>query len=878
MHRERLAFMNVSVSGRPPVQFCIDLEAGDPVAEWFMVNNWIDSPVQRVFLDLIGPGSRVVDLGCHLGTFALGAAGIGAEVIAADANEMHVRLIRAAAERNGFTAFEAVNCVMGATSEPVSFVVAGPWGRVIWPGETHHRAVTLPSLTLDELLETRGWDSVDVMKMDVEGSEIAVLQGATRLLESGCRPAIVFECNGPGLHFSGSTVNGLRQALADLGYELYHIDHLRQNVLVRTEPDAPQPEAVADYLAVTSLPESLLATWTVEQPYSLERTAMRLIDHAASDASGYRRYVAQLLESGPPELTRHPLVLPCIRALALDTRAEVRDEIGSSPEGAPREGTAPAPGDPGDDLVVLAVDVAVAQPLALDLPPALELAPAVEALGSVSFHLCKGQALGVLADERAAMAALFGALAGSRTATGDLAVQGRVHRLSSIDALVERELTVAENIAVIAAWFGGHGQEVRARVDNLVDFLAIRELMDTRFSAIPPEKALKLVIATVIESMSGGLLLVDPLPLPLDEGFRAWTKARLGELQRTRGLAVIQAVESGDELIAATERGLWLAGGETVACGHWQSLEQAFQESRLDPQRAAVPRAEPRPLPAHAVPRLADAADIGTDVLVAALLGPDGPGSALDGRRDRPGELLQPWRDSVHLFPGLRAVVLHDGLPEDVLERLASPQITFIEAPPPARSLPPALRRYEALAALLAGAESLQRLWFTDIDDVGFVLHPFRWLDGLGLADTQLCIGEEWGPGAGNEWFERACQSLGPEYEALLEAPWSSRPLLSPSAWAASRSTAVELTGLLLGEIDRLQAELDDPEIPVLPVLNLVAQRHLGSRLATFKVDASLSGPIDEAGVFVRGAGNPVVHNREKAMALVGELRARSSR
>lgn len=877
---ERPAFMRVSVAGRPAVQIGVDLESNDPYAQWFLHHDWIDEPVMRAFLDLVRPGARVLDLGSHVGTFSLAAAGVGAEVIAADANPKHVRLVEAAAARNGFERFRVAHGVVGSTTEPVPFLEAGMHGRVIWPGESDERAVVRPALTVDGLLAESGWDAIDAVKMDVEGSELEVLRGARALLERGCRPPLVLEGNATALAQAGSSISELRTALADLGYELYQIDHLRPGVLVRTPPDTPQPEAAVDYLAVTALPEQFATGWTVEPPFSLERTLIRLLDQASSDARGYRRYAASVLAGGPPGLRTHPLAVAGRNALELDIADEVVHAIAAEiPADAPT-GATPAPGDHGSDVAVLAIDLAVAQPLALDLPPAFDLAPAVQALHGVSFHVRAGQALGVVADTPGDATALIGALTGARSFSGRLHVRGPVALVSSVAALVERELTVAENIAVIAGSFGGDIGEVRGRIDALADVAGIRELFGRPLRDIPAPAVLKLVLTVAIESMTRGLLVIDALPPILDERYRAWARQRLAE-RCSHGLAVVQVGSGAGELMVTPDRGLWLADGTAVACGHWESVEHAFQQARLGLRRQA-PRVAPRPrrVTAPAPAGIGSGIEIGSEVLVAALLTSPSPGEgapqgAVHGDL---ADYLQPWVDSVHLFPDLQAVVLHDGLPPTVIEQLASPQLSFLAAPPPNRPLPAPLRRYEALAGLLAGAEQVERLWFTDIDDVGFVLHPFRWLDALGLADTHLCIGEEWGSGEGNEWLARACRELGPAYDALLRPPWTNRPLLSPSAWAASRATAVELTELVLDEVDRLQADGAGADIPALPVVNLVAQRHLAARLVTFKLDASLSGPIDEAGAFVRGIGNPMIHDRQKALAVVGELKRRTGR
>src|ERR1700685_1876723 len=81
MSGSNLAFVPVAIAGAPTIYVCIDRSAGDPVAAWFADHDWIDEPVQRAFVELVRRGSRVLDLGCHLGTFSLAASALGADVL-----------------------------------------------------------------------------------------------------------------------------------------------------------------------------------------------------------------------------------------------------------------------------------------------------------------------------------------------------------------------------------------------------------------------------------------------------------------------------------------------------------------------------------------------------------------------------------------------------------------------------------------------------------------------------------------------------------------------------------------------------------------------------------------------------------------------------
>lgn len=74
--------------------------------------------------------------------------------------------------------------------------------------------------TLDAEVERRGWPSVDFLKIDAEGYDFHVLEGARRLFENGKVAYGQFEYNSPW-RLSGSTLTYAISWLRDLGYECF---------------------------------------------------------------------------------------------------------------------------------------------------------------------------------------------------------------------------------------------------------------------------------------------------------------------------------------------------------------------------------------------------------------------------------------------------------------------------------------------------------------------------------------------------------------------------------------------------------------------------------------------------------------------------------
>jgi hypothetical protein len=85
-------------------------------------------------------------------------------------------------------------------------------------------SVRVPAISLDDDLAARGIDHVDLLKIDAEGAEPFVLDGATRLLTSPHPPAIIMEVNAFTLNCAGFKPSDIFSRLEKLGYNHTEIE------------------------------------------------------------------------------------------------------------------------------------------------------------------------------------------------------------------------------------------------------------------------------------------------------------------------------------------------------------------------------------------------------------------------------------------------------------------------------------------------------------------------------------------------------------------------------------------------------------------------------------------------------------------------------
>ena len=179
-----------------------------------------------LFYDLARTSRVTLDIGAHVGFYALLAAHANPDgrVFAFEPVPETARRLRANVALNGVSNLVAVEAavsdhggtaqlVVGPAEVPCSSSLSAHQMRFN-PGS---RIIEVQTLALEVYLDSRGERIVDLIKIDVEGTEPAALGGLGTALAS-CRPAILCEV----LPDAG-TSDALRALLAPLGYRFFHL-------------------------------------------------------------------------------------------------------------------------------------------------------------------------------------------------------------------------------------------------------------------------------------------------------------------------------------------------------------------------------------------------------------------------------------------------------------------------------------------------------------------------------------------------------------------------------------------------------------------------------------------------------------------------------
>lgn len=188
--------------------------------------------LRRILGALLGPGCVAIDVGANIGwhtSLMARLVGPDGRVLAVEANPSVRERLAANLAINRLHQVEVIPCALAAGAGRVSFF--GPGGDDPESANGHVtdstrmtgdplNLLTVEARTLDAVVEAEGLSRVDVIKIDVEGFEWPVLQGAERTLRR-FKPHVVFEYLKEYADRGGATPECLTTFFDAQGYGLF---------------------------------------------------------------------------------------------------------------------------------------------------------------------------------------------------------------------------------------------------------------------------------------------------------------------------------------------------------------------------------------------------------------------------------------------------------------------------------------------------------------------------------------------------------------------------------------------------------------------------------------------------------------------------------
>jgi FkbM family methyltransferase len=216
------------------------------LAPHILLDGYWERPVTDVFLSVLRPGMRVVEIGPNSGWFSLLAAelvGSSGKLVLFEPNPRMADILMRNMSINGFLdRSQVVDKAVFSASQRIEFGVyekyaggSGLFANKAQAARAEHPAASLHPQFNDVLrmieVEAVALDSyfapgirIDLMKIDAEGAEPHILAGAGRLLEENKHMQIILEFSPRLLRLGGSSPETFYDGIRAWGFRIFRIE------------------------------------------------------------------------------------------------------------------------------------------------------------------------------------------------------------------------------------------------------------------------------------------------------------------------------------------------------------------------------------------------------------------------------------------------------------------------------------------------------------------------------------------------------------------------------------------------------------------------------------------------------------------------------
>ncbi|MBL0075832.1 MAG: FkbM family methyltransferase [Rhodocyclaceae bacterium] len=209
-------------------QVCIEANPFHSITSWVLLEqeDWFEDEI-RFLRKVCKTNWHALDIGANHGVYALALASAGARKIwAFDPSPQPMAMLRKSIERNEFQA--KIELVPTALSDQIETMIVDPaqFSELTMVSKpqidqdmSKTGGISIRTTTLDEFaMQTLGDTMVDFIKLDAEGSEIAILDGGKSFFNRHS-PLVMFECR----HGSAGANTALIAKFRSMNFGIYKL-------------------------------------------------------------------------------------------------------------------------------------------------------------------------------------------------------------------------------------------------------------------------------------------------------------------------------------------------------------------------------------------------------------------------------------------------------------------------------------------------------------------------------------------------------------------------------------------------------------------------------------------------------------------------------
>ena len=196
-------------------------------------------------------------------------------------------------------------------------------------------------------------------------------------------------------------------------------------------------------------------------------------------------------------------------------------------------------------------------------------------LDDISFEVKRGEAIGLIGQNGCGKSTTLKLLTRIMYPdSGEIEMKGRVSSLIELGAGFHPDMTGRQNIYTNASIFGLTRAEIEKRVDDIIAFSELGEVVDTPVRTYSSGMYMRLAFAVAI-NVDADILLIDEILAVGDAAFQAKCFEKLHEIKR-KGTTIVIVSHSMGQIEQICDKSIWIHEGKIRKIGEPKLVDEEY--------------------------------------------------------------------------------------------------------------------------------------------------------------------------------------------------------------------------------------------------------------------------------------------------------------
>lgn len=196
-------------------------------------------------------------------------------------------------------------------------------------------------------------------------------------------------------------------------------------------------------------------------------------------------------------------------------------------------------------------------------------------LNDISFEVKRGEAIGLIGQNGCGKSTTLKLLTRIMYPdSGEIEMKGRVSSLIELGAGFHPDMTGRQNIYTNASIFGLTRKEIEKRVDDIIAFSELGDVVDTPVRTYSSGMYMRLAFAVAI-NVDADILLIDEILAVGDAAFQAKCFEKLHEIKR-KGTTIVIVSHSMGQIEQICDKSIWIHEGKIRKIGEPKIVDEEY--------------------------------------------------------------------------------------------------------------------------------------------------------------------------------------------------------------------------------------------------------------------------------------------------------------